>query len=151
MKISISDDLAETLLSQLRDGQDLDALIERRLAELSYIPLGERFLPLTHADRDAIGMAAGRTIPPQTVGQIITYIERLGQIRLGDIKIDFSAGQLEEVARMAAREHKSPAEYAGRIAATILSQFFRSPGAAGELPVVTVIETVEGAPTPTSA
>jgi hypothetical protein len=85
---------------------------------------------LDYGDLDRIGMAAGRTIPPMNVTQIVEYIDRLAAVRLGDIRLDFPVGQLEEIARLAAREHKDPAEYIGRIAATFLSNFFRLPAAA---------------------
>lgn len=146
MKISIPDDLADAIESQLQPGQDLDGYVAKRLQQTAHIPLAERFLPLSYTDLDAIGMAAGRTIPPLTAAQIVAYIERLGQVRLGDVRIDFSVGQMEEIARLAAREHKTPAEYIGRVAASFMTQFFRTPPAAGEVPVVTVVETVEGVP-----
>jgi hypothetical protein len=146
MKISLSDDLMDALAAQLRPGQDITALVEARLAQLLTIPLGHPFLVLSHSDLDAIGMAAGRTMPPLSAAQIIAYIERLGRVRLGDVKIEFSVGHLEEIARLAAREGQDPAQYIGRVAATILSQFFRSPAMAGEIPSVRTVEYLEGAP-----
>lgn len=146
MKMHISDTLADALERQLRPGQDLEALVEARLTQLLSIPLGQPFLALSHGDLDAIGMAAGRTLPPLSAAQIVAYIQRLGQIRLGDIKIEFSVGQLEEIARLAAREGQLPAQYIGRVAATVLSQFFRSPAMQGEIPTATVTEYLEAAP-----
>lgn len=150
MRITIPDQLAEEITSQL----PASALLAPNAVEAEAIRLltktaayaGRPFLVLHGGDLDRIGMAAGRTFPPQTVAQIVQYIERLASIRLGDIRLDFPAGQLEEISRLAAREEKTPEEYIGRIAATFLSNFFRLPAAAAEVPVVTKVEYVEGVP-----
>jgi len=147
MRITIPDDLADELAARL----PATALpVEEKVAQEAIRLLtktvgcvGKPFLVLDYADLDQIGMAAGRTFPPMTVAQIVSYIERLASIRLGEIRLDFPAGQLEEIVRLAAREEKDPAEYIGRIAATFLSDFFRLPAAAAELPVVTRVVTDE--------
>ena len=141
MRITISDDLADAIAARLpATALPVEEKVEQeaiRLLAATLKGVGKPFLVLDHADLDQIGMAAGRTFPPMNVAQICSYIERLGSIRLGEIRLDFPAGQLEEIARLAAREEKDPAEYIGRIAATFLSNFFRLPAAAVEIPVVT--------------
>lgn len=147
MRITIPDDLAEALTGNLPASALLapDALekeVVRLLTRVAHLA-GKPFLTLDYNELDKIGMAAGRTFPPMTVAQIIQYIERLASVRLGEIRLDFPAAQLEEIARLAAREEKDPAEYIGRIAATFLSNFFRLPAAAAELPIVTRVVTDE--------
>lgn len=145
MRITIPDDLAEVITGHMPTSALLapDALeqeVVRLLTRVAHLA-GKPFLTLDYNDLDKIGMAAGRTFPPMTLPQILQYIDRLGSVHLGEIRLDFPVGQLEEIARLAAREHKDPAEYIGRIAATFLSDFFRLPAAAAELPVVTRVVT----------
>ncbi len=155
MRITIPDDLADEISSRLpASSLPAEQVVEREVLRLlgrASSCVGKPFVVLDYGDLDRIGMAAGRTIPPMNVTQIVEYIDRLAAVRLGDIRLDFPVGQLEEIARLAAREHKDPAEYIGRIAATFLSNFFRLPAAAAEVPVVTRVEYLEGVPVADSA
>lgn len=147
MRITLSDDLADEIASRLPASTlPVEQRVESEVVRLLTSALkgiGKPFLLLDNADLDRIGMAAGRTFPPLNVAQILSYIERLASIHLGEIRLDFPAGQLEEICRLAAREEKDPAEYIGRIAATFLSDFFRLPAAAAEIPIVTRVVTEE--------
>lgn len=147
MRITIPDDLADEIVSRLPvstfPAEQQVAQEAIRLLTSALKGVGKPFLILDNADLDRIGMAAGRTFPPLNVAQILSYIERLASIHLGEIRLDFPAGQLEEICRLAAREEKDPAEYIGRIAATFLSDFFRLPAAAAEIPIVTRVVTEE--------
>jgi len=145
MRITISDDLADEIASRLpATALPVEEKVTQeavRLLTKTVGCVGKPFLILDYNDLDRIGMAAGRTIPPMNLPQILDYIDRLGSVRLGEIRLDFPVGQLEEIARLAAREEKDPAEYIARIAASFLSNFFRLPAASVEIPVVTRVVT----------
>lgn len=127
MRITIPDALAETIADGATDPQVLEAEVARRLHLTRDIRLGEHYLTLTAAQLDRIGMAHGRTFPPRTADDLCAYAERSASIKLGEIRLDFSAAQLEEIVRLAEREGGDIPRYIGRVVQAVMAGFFRTP------------------------
>lgn len=148
MRITIPDELAEAVGSQM-PLPAFEEEVARRVRATAHIPAGARFLALPIAELDRIGMALGRTLPPLTVDQLCAMAERNASIKLGEVRLDFSAGQLEEIQRLADREGREVGNYIARIAQAILAGFFRTPPFQEEgLLVTRTIVEAETAPVP---
>ena len=134
MRVTLPDDLHETLVSQLRGNQTLDAEIERRLRATEHLAGGEHFLLLSGRQLDQLTAALGRGINPRNFEDLLAYVHRRAAITFGGVALDFSIGQIEELQRLADREKQPLAGYILRVAKTFTSQFFRTVPAREEWP-----------------
>lgn len=152
MRVSIPDDLHETLVSQLRGNQTLEAEIARRLQATEHLAGGEHFLVLNGHQLDQLAKALGRALTPRSFVELLAYAERRSAITFGGIALDFSVGQIEELQRLASREGQTLEEYCARVAKGFTSQFFRVSPARDEWPGVTTREVeIERVPMPQEA
>lgn len=136
MRITIPDDLYDRICLGMptQTAEAVEAEIARRLALLADGRPGEAALVLSHQDLLDLGFDCGRDLPPTTLAELRRYIQRLGSVELGEIRLGLNVFQLEEIRRLAERNGMPPQEYLLRVTKRFLDEIFRTPPAAGTWP-----------------
>lgn len=136
MRVTISDDLADTIAAQLPSSGavTLDQEIERRLSLVQHTPFSEKPLVLDRRTLDALAQRLGTGRTFDRPADLIVAINRLAGIQFQDVRIYFSAGQLGELAIRAERAGQSVEEHIGRIVKALSTQLFTTPPASEEWP-----------------
>lgn len=91
-----------------RDDKTLDVVSPSRFKR-EYEPVTATALALTFADCAAIDALAGIGAT-QTAESLIAAIDRLASIRIGGVRIEFTPGQLSELAHRAAKRNHTVAQ-----------------------------------------
>ena len=121
MRVLISDRICDKYQAMAdAQGRTLESVIESQLDRFSPYPPGQRTLAL---NVDTVQKALGG-LPLRDGADLLKRIEDLAGITFHNIRLDFTAGQLEELQRRAEREEKSVDELARSIVEQLNRQFF---------------------------
>lgn len=137
MRITIPDDLADRLLTGLPSARTLDAEATRRLLLLDGCTPTESVVVLAQADLDAISTRLGLGLPLRDVAGVLTALDALAQIHLGDTRIGFTPAQLAQIQARADRAGLSLEVFFARVVSRLLTDIFQvEPVASGPIVVM---------------
>lgn len=126
MKITIPDDLAETYQVMADEAHlPLETVISRQLLRYAFYPPSDRVIILDGAIREQIEQILGPGLL-LNAQDLLDKVRRWAGITIGDVRLDFTPGQLEEIAARAERLGITPEEEVRRIVRRMEEQFFWS-------------------------
>lgn len=137
MRVTIPDDLIDVIATQTPP-ELIEAEIVRRVRLTQQLRVSEVPLLLTDVQLAEIAAHLGRQTSLRSYTDVLAAIDRLAGLSFGHLRFDFSAGQLEEMERRAARESMPAAEYAARVFRALTAQFFTTTPARDEWPQLQV-------------
>lgn len=121
MRITIPDPLADVYQAIAdRQGRSLDAVVEAQLARFQHCPPGERTVAIKLEAAEAI--LGG--LPLRDGPDLLKRMQALTGVTFHGVRLDFTPGQLSELARRAEREGKSVEALAQGIIEQLNRQFF---------------------------
>lgn len=127
-KVTLPDVLVETYqaLADAR-GISLDQALVLQLTRFQTVALGERVLTLHGPARERLEalLGYGQLASPE---DLVAKVERWAGITIGGIRLDFSPGQLEEIAYRADRLGISAEEEVRRVVVRMEELFFQHLG-----------------------
>lgn len=127
MQISLPDDLyAEYDAAAKRARLSTPSLIARTLARMAATPITQRQLVLTGLVLEQVErtLGGGSLLSPE---DLLTRTRALASISIGDIRLNFSPGQLAEIAHRAEKQGKSPQVIVEEIVKQMEENFFWGP------------------------
>jgi hypothetical protein len=101
-------------------------LVEEARAAIA-APAPTAGLALTPAETDQIAVALGLGARP-TAGSILAAIDRLAAVRIGDIRVPFTPGQLSELQQRAAKRGRTVEAELQAVVARIQDELFYKGG-----------------------
>lgn len=137
MRVTITDGLAEELISQLphsrRQGiAGLDAEVEQRLTETLHAP-GSRVV-LSLEELELIAQALGTGLPLRNKLDLQRAVESASRIHLGDVRLVWTPTQLKQIEEKARKIGETTERLIARVAARVLTDVFMvQPAAEGVL------------------
>lgn len=133
MRVTIPDELAQKLEPHVTPTFTIDRLVTMAVEKLGVQSPTARFLPLSEGDINALESRLG--VPAiGTFSDLYRAIDDLARVKIGNITLQFSPGQLREIEDRARREGTTPDDVVLRIVYAMLPQFFAI--APAELPTV---------------
>lgn len=124
MLIQLDDKLALQYQSAAdRARVPLQKFLERQLAKFGEVPAGQRALVLTGEALEEVDrlLGIGST---RDGASLVSAISAYAGIRIGDIRLQFSPGQLAEIQHRAEKQGKTPQAVAEDIITQLNAQFF---------------------------
>jgi len=123
MRITISDDLGEQLISQLKGRQTLDGEIEQRLTATLHAPGARVVLSLEELDRIAQQISTG--LPIRTKADLLQAVGSIGRVSIQNCRLVFTPSQLLQIEDRAKKAGETPERFIGMIAAKVVSDVFQ--------------------------
>jgi hypothetical protein len=121
MRLSIPDDLAEQLQTQLKGRKTIEEDVTARVRET--LPLSPR-LTLGIRDLEAVEGALGTHLPIRTIPQLLEACTASAQLHLGHVRLQWTPKQLEQIAERATRAGYSVEEFVARVASQLMTEIF---------------------------
>lgn len=135
MRVTIPDDLADQLAEQLQGRRTLDEEITKRLEQTVRAGEGDARLVLGTAQLLALGTALGTEIPIRTFQRLLGLCERLAQLHLGHVRLEWTPEQLAELERRAERSGLSVPQFVATVASRLMQEVFLVPPPQGAQPL----------------
>jgi hypothetical protein len=130
MKVSIPDDVAETLQTQLKGRRSLEAEVALRLTETLHAPDGRVVLSLHELQEIADRLGTG--LPMRNKLDLDRALSATAQIHMGDARLVFTPSQFVLIEERAQKAGETTERFIGMVAAKVIEQIFMiPPGAQG--------------------
>jgi hypothetical protein len=127
MRVTIPDDVADQIAEQLQGRRTLDEDVTRRLQQTLAAGPGDVRLVLGGSQLLALGEALGTDIPIRTFERLLTLAERLAQLHLGHVRLQWTPEQLALLTARAERSGLSVEHLVAGVASRLLSEVFLVP------------------------
>lgn len=124
MRVTITDALGEALAAQ-RTTQDLDREVEQRLRETLHAPRSRVVLSLDQLEE--IAQQIGTGLPIRNKGDLDRALSQVAQVRLGNLRLQWTPSQLREIEAKAEKHGLTTAEFIAQVASKILMDVFNVP------------------------
>ena len=125
MRISIPDELAESLQTQLRGRGTVEMEAAARLAQTLHAP-GTRVV-LSERELQEIADRLGYGLPIRNKVDLDRALDQTAQITMGNVRLAFTPQQLLQIEERARKVGETPERFIGMVAARVLSDFFNVP------------------------
>lgn len=125
MKISIPDELAESLQAQLSGRATLESEIAKRLTETLHAP-GSRVVLSLH-DLQEIADRLGTGLPMRNKLDLDRALDATARISMGNCRLVFTPTQLQQIEERAQKAGETPERFIGMVAAKVIEQIFMIP------------------------
>lgn len=122
MRVSIQDTTAEILTSQLRGRATLDGEVEARLQETLHAPEGR--VVLSWKELEEIAERLGTGLPIRTKRDLGAAIESTAQLKLGNVRLQFTPKQLQLIEERAQKVGDTTERFVARIASKLITDIF---------------------------
>lgn len=123
MRVQISDELGESLQTQLRGRGTVDAEVEARLTETLHAPDGRVVLSLR--ELQAIADRLGTGLPMRNKVDLLRAIDATARVDMGKVRLVWTPTQLQQIEERARKAGETPARFLGMIAAKVVADVFQ--------------------------
>lgn len=124
MRVSIHDELTDTLQAGLKSGQSLEEEVNRRLAACAHVHGKGPMVVLDTAEMDSIATRIGTGLPIRSKTDLLRAIDQVARVRMGDERLDFTPTQLQQIEEKAKKIGETPERLIGRIASKVITDLF---------------------------
>lgn len=130
MKVSIPDDLAESLQTQLQGRTTLEQEVQQRLTETLHAPRSRVVLSLAQLQEIADRLGTG--LPMRNKLDLDRALSNTAMIHMGNERLVFTPTQFQQIEERAKRAGETTERFIGMVAAKVVEQIFMiEPGSQG--------------------
>lgn len=122
-RLLLDDAALDSLDRFVQPGRPQEALVELACRRIGHVGPNERFLLLNESDLNLLERRLGAPVigTPQSLYQAV---DKLTDIKIGNVSLDFTPEQYQEIQRRSQNEGCTPVEYIRRICRAMHGYFF---------------------------